>query len=220
YRSWGHDIGPEDTPYEAGLAFAVRLDKPATFIGRDALLDRRGQPVRRRLLVFTLDDPEPLVYHDEPIWRDATLVGRVTSGAYGHTVGRAIGLGYVEHADGVTDAFVASGRWELEIAGDRVPARAQLAPPYDPKSSRVRGCVGPARGAAGLRPPRWRRGLQRPPPALLPPAAGLAALSRGLFPPSPPPTALAPGAATATPHPTATLFLPGLAPAQLLWGPL
>jgi 4-methylaminobutanoate oxidase (formaldehyde-forming) len=138
YRSWGHDLGSEDTPLEAGLGFAVRFDKRAPFTGRDALLDQRDKPLGRRLVVFTLEDAEPLLYHDEPIWRDGALVGRITSGAYGHTVGRAIGLGYVEHADGVTDAFVASGRWELEIACERFPVRAQLAPPYDPKSLRVR----------------------------------------------------------------------------------
>jgi 4-methylaminobutanoate oxidase (formaldehyde-forming) len=138
YRSWGHDLGREDTPLQAGLGFAVRLDKGAPFLGRDALLAQRETPLRRRLVVFTLQDPEPLLYHDEPIWRDGTLVGRLTSGAYGHTLGRAVGLGYVEHADGVTDAFVASGRWELEIACERVPARAQLSPPYDPRGLRVR----------------------------------------------------------------------------------
>jgi 4-methylaminobutanoate oxidase (formaldehyde-forming) len=138
YRSWGHDLGSEDTPIEAGLGFAVRLDKPAPFIGREALRARRDRPLARRLVVFALDDPEPLLYHDEPIWRDGALVGRVTSGAYGHTLGRAVGLGYVAHPDGVTDAFVASGRWELEIAGERVPARASLEPPYDPRSLRVR----------------------------------------------------------------------------------
>jgi glycine cleavage system aminomethyltransferase T/glycine/D-amino acid oxidase-like deaminating enzyme len=138
YRSWGHDLGSEDTPFEAGLGFAVRLDKPA-FIGREALLARRDEPLRRRLVVFTLEDAEPLLYHDEPIWRDGALVGRITSGAYGHTIGRAIGLGYVEHADGVTDAWIESGRWELEIACERHRARAQLSPPYDPKSLRLRG---------------------------------------------------------------------------------
>ena len=138
YRSWGHDLGCEDTPLEAGLGGAVRLDKPTPFIGREALLAQREQPLRRRLVVFTLDDPEPLLYHDEPVWRDGALVGRITSGAYGHTLGRAVGLGFVEHPDGVTDAFVATGRWEVEIACERVPARAQLTPPYDPKSSRVR----------------------------------------------------------------------------------
>jgi len=139
YRSWGHDLGSEDTPLEAGLGFAVRFDKRAAFLGRDALLAQREKPHARRLVVFILDDPEPLLYHDEPIWRDGALVGRIASAAYGHTVGRAIGLGWVAHADGVTDAFVASGRWEVEIACERVPARAQLVPPYDPKSLRVRG---------------------------------------------------------------------------------
>jgi 4-methylaminobutanoate oxidase (formaldehyde-forming) len=138
YRSWGHDVGIEDTPLEAGLEFCVRFDKKTPFIGRDALLARRDRPLRRRLVVFTLDDPEPLLYHDEPIWRDGALVGRTTSGAYGHTLGRAIALGFVEHEDGVSDAFVGSGRWELEVAGERLPARAQLAPPYDPKSARIR----------------------------------------------------------------------------------
>jgi 4-methylaminobutanoate oxidase (formaldehyde-forming) len=138
YRSWGHDLGGEDTPLEAGLDFAVRLDKRAVFVGRDALLARREKPLARRLLVFVLDDPEPLLYHDEPIWRDGTLVGRIASGAYGHTLGRAVGLGWVGHPDGVTEAYVTSGRWEVEIACERHRARAQLEPPYDPKSLRVR----------------------------------------------------------------------------------
>jgi glycine cleavage system T protein len=139
YRSWGHDLGCEDTPLESGLEFAVRWEKKVAFLGRDALLAQRDQPLRRRLVVFTLEDPEPLVYHDEPIWRDGELVGRITSGAYGHTLGRAVGLGYVSHPTGVDHGFVESGRWELEIACERHRARAQLAPPYDPKSLRVRG---------------------------------------------------------------------------------
>jgi 4-methylaminobutanoate oxidase (formaldehyde-forming) len=139
YRSWGHDLGSEDTPLEAGLGFAVRFDKHVPFIGREALVAQREKPLAKRLVVFTLEDAEPLLYHDEPIWRDGALVGRISSGAYGHTLGRAIGLGYVEHAGGVTDAFVGSGRWELEIACERFAARAQLSPPYDPKSLRVRG---------------------------------------------------------------------------------
>ena len=138
YRSWGHDLGCEDSPLEAGLGFAVRFDKRAVFTGRDALLAQGEKPLARRLLVFVLDDPEPLLYHDEPIWRDGVLVGRIASGAYGHTLGRAIGLGWVNHPDGVTEAFVTSGRWEIEIACERRGARAQLAPPYDPKSLRVR----------------------------------------------------------------------------------
>jgi len=139
YRAWGHDLGSEDTPLEAGLGFAVRFDKRAPFTGRDALLAQREKPLSRRLVVLVLDDREPLLYHDEPIWRDGTLVGRIASGAYGHTLGRAVGLGWIACADGATDAFVTSGRWEVEIACERMPARAQLAPPYDPTSLRVRG---------------------------------------------------------------------------------
>lgn len=138
YRSWGHDVGSEDTPFEAGLGFAVRLDKTTPFIGQAALAALREQPLRRRLAVLVLEDPAPLLHGDEPIWRDGALVGRITSGAYGYTVGRAIGLGYVAHPDGVDERFLASGRWELELACDRFPARASLAPPYDPASLRVR----------------------------------------------------------------------------------
>jgi 4-methylaminobutanoate oxidase (formaldehyde-forming) len=138
YRSWGHDIGPDDTPLEAGLGFAVAFDKQG-FAGREALLRQREAPLARRLVVFTLEDPEPLLLGDEPIWRDGTLVGRITSGGYGHTLGTSVGMGYVTHQDGVDAAFVRTGRWELEIATERFPATARLEPPYDPASARVRG---------------------------------------------------------------------------------
>jgi 4-methylaminobutanoate oxidase (formaldehyde-forming) len=137
YRSWGHDISGDDTPLEAGLGFAVAFKKDG-FIGRDALLRQRAAPLARRLVMFTLDDPEPLLLGDEPIYRDGALVGRITSAAYGHTVGRSVGMGYVAHAEGVDGPFVRSGHWELEIATERSPARAHLDPPYDPTSARVR----------------------------------------------------------------------------------
>jgi len=139
YRSWGHDLSSEDTPLEAGVGVALSFEKKGGFLGRDALLAQREQRLRRRLIVFTLEDPEPLVFGDEPIWRDGELVGRLTSGAYGHTLGRAVGLGYVTCADGVDEGWLASGRWQVEIACERFAARAQLSPPYDPKSLRVRG---------------------------------------------------------------------------------
>ena len=137
YRSWGHDISGEDTPLEAGLGFAVAIKKDG-FVGREALLRQRDTPLTRRLIMFTLHDPEPLLLGDEPIYRDGTLVGRITSGAYGHTVGRSVGMGYVAHPAGVDAAFLRSARWELEIATERFGARAQLEPPYDPASARVR----------------------------------------------------------------------------------
>ncbi len=138
YRSWGHDIGGEDTPLEAGLGFAVAFKKEG-FVGREVLLRQRDKPLARRLVMFTLAESEPLLLGDEPIYRDGVLVGRITSGAYGHTLGRSVGMGYVTHADGVDAGFVRAGRWELEIAMERVPAAAHLEPPYDPTSARVRG---------------------------------------------------------------------------------
>ncbi len=138
YRHWGHDITEEDTPLEAGLGFAVALKKPG-FIGRDALLRQKEAGLTRRLVTFALDDPDRMLYHNEPIWRDGRLAGRITSGMYGHTVGAAIGLGYVaDEGRVVPDDFVTSGRFEIEIAGDRIPARAALGPLYDPKSERVK----------------------------------------------------------------------------------
>jgi len=138
YRHWGDDITEEDTPLEAGLGFAVAFDKDADFIGRDALLRQKETGLKRRLVQFSLEDPEPLLYHDEPIWRDGKIVGRITSGMFGYTIGCAIGMGHVEHEDGVNANFVNAGSYEIEVACERVPARASLRPFYDPKSERVR----------------------------------------------------------------------------------
>ena len=137
YRHWGHDISDEDTPLEAGLMFAVDLGKPGGFIGEDALLRQKEQLPTRRLVQFLLDDPGPLLYHDEPIWRDGHRVGRTTSGMYGYTLGAAVGLGYVENADGVDAEHIASGRYEIEVAGKRFAATASLRPMYDPASERT-----------------------------------------------------------------------------------
>jgi glycine cleavage system aminomethyltransferase T/glycine/D-amino acid oxidase-like deaminating enzyme len=138
YRAWGHDLTTEDTPLEAGLGFAVAFDKPGGFIGREALLPLRERAPARRLVVFALDDPEPVLFGDEPIHRDGALAGRITSAAYGHTIGRAAGLGYVSHPEGVHRAFIESGRWEIDVAGDRFVARASLEALYDPRSLRVK----------------------------------------------------------------------------------
>jgi 4-methylaminobutanoate oxidase (formaldehyde-forming) len=139
YRHWGHDITEEDTPLEAGLGFAVSWRKPGGFIGRDALLRQKESGLKRRLVTFALEDSGPLLYHSEPIWLDGKLVGRLTSGMFGNTVGRSVGLGYVE-AEGqvVPDDYIAQGKFEVEIARDRVPAKATLGALYDPKSERVK----------------------------------------------------------------------------------
>jgi glycine cleavage system T protein len=138
YRHWGHDITEEDTPLEAGLGFAVAFRK-SDFIGRDALLRQKEAGLKRRLVAFALGDEGRMLYHGEPIWRDGKLVGRLTSGMFGHTVGRPIGLGYVENGGQVvSDAYVAQGKFEIEIAGDRIAAKAALGALYDPKSERVK----------------------------------------------------------------------------------
>jgi heterotetrameric sarcosine oxidase gamma subunit len=139
YRDWPHDIGPADTPLEAGLGFTCDWHKAGGFIGREALAARReAGPMRRRLVQFLLEDPEPMVYHNEPIYRDGERVGFVSSGMYGHTLGAAVALGYVANEAGCSDAYIHAGRYEIELAAARVSARASLAPLYDPKNLRVR----------------------------------------------------------------------------------
>jgi len=139
YRHWGHDITDEDTPLEAGLGFAVAWSKP-DFIGRDALLRQREEGPQRVLVQIALDDRDRLLYHNEPIWRDGVIVGRVTSGMFGHTVGKSLGMGYIENTNGRADAeFVRSGRYEVEVAGDRIAAEVATRPFYDPTGRRVKG---------------------------------------------------------------------------------
>ena len=137
YRHWGHDITDEDTPLEAGLGFAVKWDKPGGFIGREALLREIEAGCRKRLLQFKLESPEPLLYHNEPIWRGGSIVGFIRSGMYAHTLGAAVGLGYVTVSDPGTPALGA-GHYEIEVAGIRCPAIASLQPLYDPKNERIR----------------------------------------------------------------------------------
>lgn len=137
YRHWGHDIDSETTPIEAGLGFAVAWDKRDGFIGREALSRQRADGVKRRLVQFRLEDPNAVLFHDEPIWRDGERVGRITSAMYGHTLGRAVGLGYVAAEDVVTPEFIRSGRYEIQFGERRFAASASLAPMYDPRNARI-----------------------------------------------------------------------------------
>jgi glycine cleavage system aminomethyltransferase T/glycine/D-amino acid oxidase-like deaminating enzyme len=142
YRHFGHDIGDEDHVLEAGLGFAVKADKPAgrygAFIGREAVLAKRKTGLAKRLTQFRLKDPKPLLFHTEPILRDGTLVGYVTSGAYGHHLGGAVGLGYVSCRAGEAPDQMLAGRYEIEVAGERVEAVASLKPLYDPANIHIR----------------------------------------------------------------------------------
>ncbi|WHZ36205.1 FAD-dependent oxidoreductase [Sagittula sp. MA-2] len=136
FRHFGHDITCEDHVLEAGLGFAVKTDKP-DFIGRDAVLAKREAGLDRCLLQFLLTDPEPLLYHNEPILRDGEIVGHLSSGAYGHALGGAVGLGYVPCSGESADVLLSSA-YEIDVAGVRVPAKASLKPMYDPKGARTR----------------------------------------------------------------------------------
>lgn len=136
FRHFGHDITCEDHVLEAGLGFAVKTAKP-DFIGRDAVLRKKDEGLKARLLQFRLTDPEPLLYHNEPILRNGEIVGYLSSGAYGHALGGAMGLGYVPCA-GEAAADVLASTYEIDVAGTRVVAEASLRPMYDPKSERVK----------------------------------------------------------------------------------
>jgi len=139
YREYGHDMDNTDTPLEAGLGFVVKFDKPGGFIGREALLrHKEGGPLKYRMVQFLLKDPEPLLFGDEVIYRDRQIVGYLQTGGYGFTLGGAIGLGFVQHEEDASIEFINSGSYEIDIAGERYPARASLHPMYDPQNIRVR----------------------------------------------------------------------------------
>lgn len=136
FRHFGHDITCEDHVLEAGLGFAVKTAKP-DFIGRDAVLQKKENGLEARMLQFLLADAEPLLYHNEPILRDGVIVGYLSSGSYGHSLGGAVGMGYVPCKGETADQILASN-FEIDVAGTRVKAKASLRPLYDPKSERVR----------------------------------------------------------------------------------
>ncbi|MBI1379124.1 MAG: FAD-dependent oxidoreductase [Frankiales bacterium] len=140
YRDYGHDIDNTDSVLEAGLGFAVALDKPGGFRGRDAVLAlKEAGPLRRRLVSVLVGDPEPMLVHAEVVRRDGVPVGYVRAGSYGHTLGGAVGLAMVE-SDGAADAaWVSSGTWTVEIADRQWPCTVSLRPLYDPANERVRG---------------------------------------------------------------------------------
>ncbi|RZO39282.1 MAG: FAD-dependent oxidoreductase [Rhodobacteraceae bacterium] len=136
FRHFGHDITCEDHVLEAGLGFAVQVNKP-NFIGRTAVLEKQDAGLNKRLLQFKLNEKEPLLYHNEPIIRDGKISGYISSGNYGHTLGGAIGLGYIECENETVDDLLRSS-YEIEVAGSRIKAAASLRPMYDPKAERVR----------------------------------------------------------------------------------
>jgi 4-methylaminobutanoate oxidase (formaldehyde-forming) len=136
YRAWSTDITPEESPLEAGLSFAVRMDKPGGFLGREALVERVAAGPRRRLRCLVLDDPRAAVLGNEPVLRGDEVVGRVTSGGYGYAVGESIAYAWVPPALAVGD------RVQLDLFGTLVGAVLAPEPRYDPRGERVRGPAG------------------------------------------------------------------------------
>ena len=139
YRDYGHDLDNTDDPYETGLGFAVDLQKPDGFIGKEALLARKAKgPLQRRLVSVLVKDPEPQMFHAEIVRRDGKAVGYVRAASYGHTLGGAVGLAFLEPQQTVDEAYLASGTWEVEIAGKSYPITVSARPLYDPKGDAIR----------------------------------------------------------------------------------
>lgn len=138
YRAWGSDIGPDYSPFEAGLGWAVKLGGNVPFLGRDAAAVKSGNPQNKQLACFTVDGEDTVLLGRETIYRDGERVGWLSSAGWGYTVGRNIGYGYVRRAAGVDDDFLRSGSYELEVAAERVPCEIHFEPLHDPTMSRVK----------------------------------------------------------------------------------
>jgi sarcosine dehydrogenase len=138
YRAWGSDIGPDHTPVEAGLAWACKMKSGLTFQGRDAIAAQLANGVKKRMAGFSVADPSVILLGRETIYRNGERVGWLSSGGYGHSVDLPIGYGYIRHQGGVTEDFMTSGTYELEVASARVPAKLHLAPLYDPANARIK----------------------------------------------------------------------------------
>jgi glycine cleavage system aminomethyltransferase T/glycine/D-amino acid oxidase-like deaminating enzyme len=139
YRAWGSDLSMDYTPIEAGLGFAVAWDKPIPFVGRDPLwAQRNGHPPAKRMLSLVLDDPEPVLWGGELVFRDGECVGHTTSGAYGHSLGASVALGYVQlPTPGDDGQTLTAASYEVAVGGERHAARASIAPLFDPKRTRI-----------------------------------------------------------------------------------
>jgi sarcosine dehydrogenase len=138
YRAWGSDIGPDHTPLEAGLGWAVKLKRNTPFLGREALMAQAAKPLAKRLACFTVDDPAIVLLGRETIFRDGRQVGWLTGAGWGYTVAKNIGFGYVRNKEGIASDWLTAGRYELEVANERVPADLHLAPLYDPAMARIK----------------------------------------------------------------------------------
>ena len=140
YRHWGHDIGYTDTPFESGLLFASKMGKPGGFIGKTALQNRIDEGCNRLLIQLLLETSDQFIYHNEPILMNNEIVGSMTTGSYGHTLGAPVGLGWISLPDkmklqAVDGDWLSQQTFEVLVAGNRIQARVSLQPMFDPKNS-------------------------------------------------------------------------------------
>jgi 4-methylaminobutanoate oxidase (formaldehyde-forming) len=133
YRVWGTDITPDETPYEGGVGFCVKLDKDGGFIGQEALIAAEERGPGARLCCLTLADPHSIALGNEPVRVDGDVVGRVTTGGYGYTVERSIAYAYLP-----PDRAEPGTAVEVEIFGRWVEGEVAKEPLFDPKGERVR----------------------------------------------------------------------------------
>ena len=139
YREWAHDIGPDDSPVEAGLTFTADFDKPGGFLGKHALAEKKARGIpNRRLVQFLLEDSSVMLYHNETILANGEAVGYLSSGIYGYHLGAAVGLGYVSDSEPITADWLAAREFSIRVAGVDHRAKASLRPMYDPNNERVR----------------------------------------------------------------------------------
>ena len=138
YRAWSRELTPDINPWQAGLGFAVDLAKAGGFIGKEAIIAAKGQPITRRVVQFSLENPEPMLWGGELILRNGKPVGELRSAAYGHSLGRSVALGYVDNDAGVDKEFLGTGEFEIDLAGVRYPAKVHLQAAYDPKNNKIK----------------------------------------------------------------------------------
>jgi len=138
YRAWGSDITPNDNPFEAGLGWAVKMKTNTPFLGREAMETASHAPLTKRLVGFTLDDPEIVLVGRETILRNGQPVGYLTSGGFGYTVNKPIGFGYIKNSAGVDNDYITNATYELEVAMQRYPAKVHMKPLYDPQMTRIK----------------------------------------------------------------------------------
>jgi 4-methylaminobutanoate oxidase (formaldehyde-forming) len=139
YRHWGHDITEEDTPLEAGLSFASDFEKEGGFIGKEALLEqKKTTPLSKRFVAFLFSDPDPLCYHEEPIYADGKIIGRTTAGMFGHTLGGTVAMGYIVNEAGVTKEWLDNTVFEIEVECERYRVTPSLRSLYDPAMEKIK----------------------------------------------------------------------------------